>query len=79
MKEELLLVKIDDDKLWVSSSAGEGGEFYLPDCREEQVREFLHRHVDELARVLAKERPWRLMNETRRIADCKEVEGTRTT
>jgi len=59
MNEQLLEFKIIDDKLWAyGDGATEQREFYLPDCTELELREFMSKHVENAAAMLAHDRPW---------------------
>ena len=55
-------LRLIGDKLWVETLKG-NYEFYLPDCREHELRAWLVEHLEELAedvaRHLCQERPWR--------------------
>lgn len=58
--KELLRINMADRKLWVTGDASaEEHEMYLPDCTEEEIKVFLTKHVNHIAKLLSEERPWR--------------------
>jgi len=60
MDDVLLTVTMRGDKLWVAGDAAAlNREFYLPDCNQGQVIEFLLTHVANAAAILDFDRPWR--------------------
>lgn len=56
----LLRVHMNDNKLLVWGECSTNNhEMYLPNCTEEQIKQFLTDHVEYMAHVLSEARPWR--------------------
>jgi len=48
-----------DKLLFRSDRIHKTAEFYLPDCKEEQIEKYISKWAAEYAAVMAFDRPWR--------------------